>query len=378
MNAMKLGLGALAGSLLLAACTNSTGGVPAARSDGGGPSVRPDGGGAAPPPFGGGLPTTAGGSPGSGDSACSADPSDDGCSTCLKTSCCTPFAACVGDSACVSLIQCGNNCAAGDSACGDQCVSANPSGQQAALALVNCEQNTCASACSGATAPPPSAGQGACLPDSSVPSGAPDCAGLTSTPVEHDCPFGSPDPSCVAAPNGATNVFCCPSGTGGVPDPGGPAPAPGGGSAAYVDPQAVGVWENSNTSGVDYTNGSGSYSSPSGTKAIFQFTADAQYLFEDFVQSSLYSCTMAALGRETGTAIFHGSGFTLAPSHATVTSQDSCNATNNYEKPWQNRLDGPFEYAWSVAANPNGGGRIMTITNLGDGSGLTLTEQLSQ
>jgi hypothetical protein len=182
----------------------------------------------------------------------------------------------------------------------------------------------------------------------------------------------------VAAPNGATNVFCCPSGTGESPDPGGPAPAPGGNGAANVDPQAVGVWENSNTSGVDYTNGSGSYSSPSGNKAIFQFTADGQYLFEDFMQSSLSSCTMAVLGRETGSVTFHGSGFTLAPSSATVTSQDSCNASNNYQKPWQNRLDGPFEYSWTVAANPNGGGRIMTITYLGDGSMETLLEQPSQ
>ncbi|MDP9151046.1 MAG: hypothetical protein M3O36_14035 [Myxococcota bacterium] len=379
--------------LTVTACTNSTAnqstthpgaGQPAAQSDAGAPMAHPSAGDAGSP-----LPGPNGGS-GSGTAtagaranACLPDPSDDQCSTCLKSSCCDAFAACVRDTSCVGLLQCGNACGAGDSNCGAQCAASYPSGETPALALVTCQQASCTSACSVAAPPTNSGGQPAgCLPDSAVPPGSPDCASLVNTPVERDCPFGSPDAACVPAPGGSANVFCCPSGTGATPGTGGPIPSPASGGtpgAGVVDPQAVGLWVKSNTSGVDFTNGSGNFSSPSGTKAIFQFTADGQYLFETFSQASLYSCTMALLGRETGTVMFHGAGFTLAPVTARVLSQDSCNVSNNYEKPWQNRLDGPFEYTWSVGPDPSGSGRrVLSVTYLADGSSEVLVEQPAQ
>jgi hypothetical protein len=72
---------------------------------------------------------------------------------------------------------------------------------------VSCEQTTCASPCSSSG----STSSDMCLPDSTVPADAPDCPSTLHLPRERDCPYGSPDPACVPAPDGATNVFCCPA-----------------------------------------------------------------------------------------------------------------------------------------------------------------------
>jgi hypothetical protein len=152
--------------------------------------------------------STTGTTPGQGGGNACATAADDGaCLACLKQACCDAYAGCANNSECVAFYTCTGNCS--DQACVTSCEEQHPSAESTASAVVSCEEAACASPCGGSSSGSTTGDM--CLPDSTVPADAPDCQSLPNFPRERDCPYGSPDPACVPAPDGATNVFCCPA-----------------------------------------------------------------------------------------------------------------------------------------------------------------------
>jgi hypothetical protein len=163
----------------------------------------------------------------------------------------------------------------------------------------------------------------------------------------------------IAAAAAAAALAGCTASTGA-----GGAAGAGAGQAAggNVPATLVGKWQQGSTSDVNFSDGLGSFSAPSGFILAWQFTADGHYAFDDFNQSSLYSCTTAVLGHETGTVDFTGDAFTVTAASATITSQDNCHAEYNYEKPWENRLGGPRQFQWSFESDPSSGRSAFVAT----------------
>jgi hypothetical protein len=155
----------------------------------------------------------------------------------------------------------------------------------------------------------------------------------------------------------------CTSSTGAGRSTGANGGQPAGGD---VPTKLVGKWQQGSTSDVNFSDGLGSFSAPSGYILAWQFTADGHYAFDDFNQSSLYSCTTAVLGHETGTIDFSADSFTATAATATITSQDNCHAEYNYQKPWENRLGGPRQFQWSLESDASSG-RIAFVVKGPDG-----------
>src|SRR5437879_3069404 len=106
--------------LVMIGCSGSSsspGTAPLRSGDGGAPNDDPGASIGHPPNAGsdGGSSPTPNPTPSGGD-ACRADAKDDTCVACTKQSCCSAFAACVGDDACAGLFTCAAHCGDGDEA----------------------------------------------------------------------------------------------------------------------------------------------------------------------------------------------------------------------------------------------------------------------
>jgi hypothetical protein len=117
-----------------------------------------------------------------------------------------------------------------------------------------------------------------------------------------------------------------------------------------VPAEAMGRWTSSQVSDVSFGNETSS--SPSGTIVQFTFLDGGRYIFEYFDMTSSYSCSTTVYGRETGTAQFSDSSFTLSPAQATLTSKSTCSTAWNYERPWNERSSFPKDYRWAWQADP--------------------------
>lgn len=129
---------------------------------------------------------------------CEADPADNACDACLKTSCCDEISACGED--CQAILSCVEFCT--DDTCVEGCLEAYPAGVQQVAALSSCVNASCESSCSDETTDPSEL----CLPGD-IPDGY--CDGTGDLTVGHDCPGGQPFENCVLSPTGAANVYCC-------------------------------------------------------------------------------------------------------------------------------------------------------------------------
>ena len=145
-----------------------------------------------------------------------------------------------------------------------------------------------------------------------------------------------------------------------------------GGGSGNVPAQALGQWSTSRVSGVSYT--SGTSSDPSGVIIRYTFLDGGRYIFEFYDMSSAYTCSTTVYGRETGTAQFAESAFTLSPAAATLTSKSSCSSSWNYQRPWNERLDADKSHQWQMGTDPTDPTRRMLVVVDTDGSELDLRE----
>jgi hypothetical protein len=82
----------------------------------------------------------------------------DQCTQCTYSMCCAEFQGCVGNQACVALVQCLTACPTGNAACEQTCVQNNQAGVAPLNAYLGCRRGKCATACAPGgmpTMPPP-------------------------------------------------------------------------------------------------------------------------------------------------------------------------------------------------------------------------------
>lgn len=105
-------------------------------------------------------------------------------------------------------------------------------------------------------------------------------------------------------------------------------------ASGNVPQELIGSWlVTLDSSSVGYVDpNSGSYAAPSGEWMTYTFKPDRTYEKSYLIQSSLYNCTMKVFWFETGTSSYQGNVVSLAPNSNSMTSEDNCNAENNYEK----------------------------------------------
>lgn len=118
-----------------------------------------------------------------------------------------------------------------------------------------------------------------------------------------------------------------------------------------VPDQLVGNWGRGNTSLITYQEpNTGSYSDPGGTQASYKIRRDGSYEYAILMTKSFYNCTTKITSYQTGYVQITGSSITFGPTDGKLTSQDSCNPNNTYEKP---DLE-PTTYRWGVGRDQNG------------------------
>ena len=104
--------------------------------------------------------------------------------------------------------------------------------------------------------------------------------------------------------------------------------------AGMAPPALVGTWGTSSVSSTMFMNQrTGSYSAPSGTQVQYKFLTDGRYEYAALTTQSMYSCTSRFLTFKTGMVVYEGNELTFVPQSGKFTSEDSCNARFNYEKP---------------------------------------------
>jgi hypothetical protein len=69
------------------------------------------------------------------------------CSDCLTKCCNTQVQACQNDAECAGLLDCGSQCASGDSACVESCVQQYPNGKRRLDPALTCAQQSCSASC---------------------------------------------------------------------------------------------------------------------------------------------------------------------------------------------------------------------------------------
>jgi hypothetical protein len=96
----------------------------------------------------------------------------------------------------------------------------------------------------------------------------------------------------------------------------------------------MGTWGTGNTSSTTFRNQrTRSYPAPSGTQVQYKFLANGRYEYASLTTQSMYSCTTRFMTFRTGTVAYQGDILTFIPESSKFTSEDTCNARYNYEKP---------------------------------------------
>jgi hypothetical protein len=160
-----------------------------------------------------------------------------------------------------------------------------------------------------------------------------------TNPLGVSNPPSTPSPQSAPNPLNSSNPLSTPSGN--------------------VPPELLGSWlVTLDSSSVGYVDpNSGSYAAPSGEWMGYTFKPDGSYEKTFLIQSSLYNCTMKVFWYEAGSANYQGQVVSLNPSQYSMTSEDNCNAENNYEK---NLPLEPSSVTWQFGTDDYG----LTVLNL--------------
>src|SRR5262249_21169219 len=114
----------------------------------------------------------------------------------------------------------------------------------------------------------------------------------------------------------------------------------------------VGTWGAGQVSSTMFVNrATGSYSEPSGTQVQYKFLPDGRYEYAALTAQSMYSCTTRFMTYKTGVVIYRDDELTFVPQSSKFTSQDTCNARYNYEKPAGLERE---TYRWRIERDESG------------------------
>ncbi len=108
-----------------------------------------------------------------------------------------------------------------------------------------------------------------------------------------------------------------------------------GGSPAGATPAAlIGTWGTGTVSGIGFKDtATGAVTNGGGTQVQYKFLPNGRYEYAALTTQTMYSCNTKLLTFKTGIVSYQGDLLTFVPQTAKFTSQDSCNARFNYEKP---------------------------------------------
>jgi hypothetical protein len=114
----------------------------------------------------------------------------------------------------------------------------------------------------------------------------------------------------------------------------------------------IGTWGAGHVSPMMFVNrATGSYSDPSGTQVQYKFLPQGRYEYSALTTQSMYSCTTRLLTFKTGVVIYRGDELTFVPQTSKFTSQNTCNAQYNYEKPASTDRE---TYRWRIERDEYG------------------------
>jgi hypothetical protein len=101
-----------------------------------------------------------------------------------------------------------------------------------------------------------------------------------------------------------------------------------------VPPEMVGKWGTGRSYNLGYVNRTtGSWAPSSGTQVMYTIHPDGRYEYAALTQQSMYNCTTKLFTYKTGLVTVQGRSLVFTPKTGKFTSEDNCNAKNNYEKP---------------------------------------------
>ena len=120
------------------------------------------------------------------------------CGQCAQSKCCTEIQACAADANCTTLQTCLLRCTATDQGCIDACDNLYPDSITVLNNATNCSSQECTYSC---TQPPAGC--------TNLPLDTTGNCDQTQFPLAWDCPGGQPEQTCVDAPSGKANEYCC-------------------------------------------------------------------------------------------------------------------------------------------------------------------------
>jgi hypothetical protein len=137
----------------------------------------------------------------------------------------------------------------------------------------------------------------------------------------------------------------------------------GGASASTTPASVLGSWIFGVFSPTDFYNAStGQYiGNAYGTSVIFKFTPDGQYEQTVLIHSTVYSCRTQVYVYNKGTVKFSGGEFRVYPTSGRVRSNDTCNASFNYDRADDIARKQGDRYSWSFQRNAGDGKTYLMI-----------------
>jgi hypothetical protein len=109
---------------------------------------------------------------------------------------------------------------------------------------------------------------------------------------------------------------------------------PGGTPGAQVPADVVGTWYAGNVSSSNfYTPSTGHWDNAGGTGQFYTLKGDGTFEYGWRIYSTLYGCSMSAMVFRQGTIEVQASStLVLHTTYAVMHSEDTCNASGNYDK----------------------------------------------
>lgn len=119
-----------------------------------------------------------------------------------------------------------------------------------------------------------------------------------------------------------------------------------------VPSEIVGTWQTGKVSDTVFTNSStGASDNGSSIQVMYKIFADGTYEYASLESHRMYNCKTDLSLYKTGIVSIAGNSLTFQPQDGKFTSEDSCNAQYNYEKPATLETE---NYQWRVESDESG------------------------
>jgi hypothetical protein len=134
-------------------------------------------------------------------------------------------------------------------------------------------------------------------------------------------------------------------------------------ASATIPAALAGGWFQGSSSAVHYYDPSnGAWAPPSGGGFRFTFATDGSYEYSGLLRTTTYGCTSTLFSYHRGTAAVNGQVLMLLADIEMFRSQDTCNASYNYEN---ELVPETRYYLWGLAPDPYAhGAQVLELIQL--------------